>query len=89
MIRPGAQELCDGIDNNCNGVVDESKQINITNGIGQCQQGKVSVLSCKKGYADCDGKIENGCEIDIMNDQENCGACGNICTLENCAAGSC
>ncbi len=46
----------------------------------RCQQGKCAQLTCEKGWADCNGKIqEDGCEIDIVNDKNNCGGCGNVC----------
>ena len=46
-------------------------------------------VSCKKGYADCDGDPSNGCETDIMVDDFNCGACNNFCGGEVCVKGSC
>jgi hypothetical protein len=46
--------------------------------------------ACAKNYADCDKDPKNGCEINLMSDQWNCGACGNVCTSwEYCALGSC
>ena len=89
-IRPGAIELCDGIDNNCNGQVDEQLTVNIVNGIGTCTTGKVSVKACNKGFDDCDKDPANGCETDIFNDRENCGSCGNSCSaIESCSLGMC
>ena len=42
---------------------------------------------------DCDGLIENGCEINILTDIENCGGCGIICDDVNgtpiCVKGEC
>jgi hypothetical protein len=89
-IHPGAIERCDGVDNNCNGQVDEIVTVLVNNGNGKCENGAVKLLSCQKGFADCDKDISNGCETDIKRDNENCGACGNICSnLETCVMGSC
>jgi hypothetical protein len=89
-IFPGAFEACDGIDNNCNGVVDDNNAISIPNGFGKCEGGKVVLSRCAKHFSDCDGKIENGCEIDLYHDSENCGSCGNMCPADmQCGLGFC
>ena len=89
-IRPGAIEICDGLDNNCDGQIDERAEVSIENGTGSCKAGKVSVLSCNKGFDDCDKDPSNGCETDIYNDKDNCGSCGNACTaFESCNLGIC
>jgi len=89
-IKPGAPERCDGKDNNCNGKIDDLGAVWIENGEGVCENGAIAIKSCNKGFADCDGKPDNGCEIDIMNDNDNCGACGNVCpSLEICVLGIC
>ncbi len=89
-IYPGAVELCDGVDNNCNGVVDDNVSANLPQAVGACRNGQLFVQSCMKGYSDCDGQAANGCETDIMSDDENCGSCGNICSAtESCGLGFC
>lgn len=89
-IRPGAVELCDGLDNNCNGKVDDGTGLSkVDNGLASCERGVLKLLSCQKGYADCDGELKNGCEIDTMRDSDNCGACNNFCGGEVCAMGTC
>lgn len=46
--------------------------------------------NCNSGYGDCDGDYTNGCEADLNNDPDNCGACGNSCGQNaNCTDGSC
>jgi hypothetical protein len=49
-------------------------------------------FSCRTGWADCDGNEANGCEVDLTS-TENCGRCGNLCTVANgtpyCAGGAC
>lgn len=68
----------------------EGTLVSLPGGTGDCKQGKLSVFSCNKGFSDCDGKVENGCEVDLMNDRENCGACGNECSsMDSCSLGIC
>jgi len=33
-------------------------------------------LICDAGFADCNGKASDGCEIDLRSSRENCGGCG-------------
>jgi hypothetical protein len=55
--------------------------------------GKICGSECADGFANCDRQNDNGCEITIKTDLENCGACGNVCDLPNataeCSAGLC
>lgn len=89
-IHPGAVERCDGVDNNCDGQVDENASVIVFHGLGVCQSGQVVVQQCQQGFSDCDGQAANGCETDIENDPEHCGSCSNACTpTELCIAGGC
>jgi len=42
------------------------------------------------GYGNCDGNGTNGCELNVTTDNNNCGACGNVCgTGKHCASSAC
>jgi hypothetical protein len=43
-------------------------------------------LTCETAHADCDADPANGCEVNLLFDNGNCGACGVACT---CSAGHC
>jgi hypothetical protein len=45
-------------------------------------------LDCAIGRGNCDGKL--GCELDLVTDNNNCGACGKVCgNRSRCQQGSC
>jgi hypothetical protein len=55
-----------------------------------CAMGVCGIGKCNGGFADCDGNANDGCEININSDANNCGKCGSVCqngTL--CVNGSC
>src|SRR5205085_3369539 len=35
-------------------------------------------LTCDTGFADANGQIADGCELDLRSDPNNCGAVGNV-----------
>lgn len=45
-------------------------------------------IACDAGRADCSGGVADGCESDLLNDEQNCGGCGNECPGE-CTNGTC
>lgn len=44
-----------------------------------CSSSACQIGGCESGFADCDGVVANGCEIDLSADVMNCGACTNAC----------
>lgn len=58
---------------------------------GACQETNGGVESCDFIDNDCDGVVDEF--VDIMNDPENCGGCGQICVVLNavpeCQGGMC
>ena len=68
-------------------------QCTVANGTGICNQGICEVGSCNPGYGNCDGQFSTGCEANLSNSVQNCGACGHACSLPNatatCVSGTC
>ena len=67
-IHPGAYEYCNGIDNNCNGIVDDKPQSDYSCPTYQysdpfCNTNGECSIVCLEGFADCDGLDETGCEV--------------------------
>lgn len=95
LLLGASGEVCDGLDNNCNGQVDEGT---ITCGIGVCQ---TTVPTCANGVAQvcvpdpearpevCDN-LDNDCDgladEDLGNFTCGVGICAH--TVENCVGGS-
>ena len=76
--------------NNCGAC---SNVCNLANATPGCTSGSCVIASCNAGYADCDGNAANGCETYVVNNVNNCGACGHVCTVANgtpgCANSAC
>jgi hypothetical protein len=58
------------------------------NGSETCSGGTYS-YTCNAGFADADGNISNGCEVNLMTDVHNCGSVGNDVSGPPNAIGSC
>ena len=60
------------------------------NGGANCANG-LCTLTCNSGFDNCNNKNHDGCEVNLKNDANNCGACGNICPVNapNCSSGVC
>lgn len=79
---------------NCNGATDDGceQRLNtlsdcadcgracaLANASVSCGSGSCQVSSCNGGYGNCDGTASNGCETNLNNSAQHCGACGRAC----------
>jgi Putative metal-binding motif len=78
-VYPGAPEICDGKDNDCNGKIDDGK--NLCPGLAVCTQGACTCAAANTCGADC---------VDKQTDNANCGTCFNACPSgATCKSGQC
>ena len=58
-----------------------------------CVAGACALGTCENLWGNCDANSANGCEADLANDLEHCGACGDACALPHaqmqCQATNC
>ena len=99
-IHPGSLELCDEVDNDCDDEIDETFDLNSdakncgkcgficqpNNATGLCEVGKCHIETCLSGYDDCNDIDSDGCEVNIDQDADNCGACKTVCNLPHAVA---
>lgn len=90
-VRSGS-EICDGIDNDCNGKTDELSPsvmcpATLNTKEAFCNKGKCS-YSCIPKYGNCNDTWEDGCETKLQDNFDHCGECNRPCTLPH-AIGKC
>lgn len=50
----------------------------------------IFTVPCSFGWANCDGKAENGCEVNTQTSSSHCGGCGKACAQhQHCQDGAC
>ena len=85
-VNPGVLEVAgNGIDDNCNGQVDEAAQLCVPNSSTPVANGQLRCASdgssqsvvCSTNFGNADGITSNGCEVDLRTDTRNCGRVGN------------
>jgi hypothetical protein len=102
-IHPGADELCNGTDDDCDDDTDEDFDLDtdVSNcgtcgnscvaarATPACETGVCVIGTCDQGFADCNAQISDGCEVNLDSDVNNCGACGVACHDGYCVSGVC
>lgn len=88
----GGVEICDTLDNDCNGLVNDGtapescRAMGRANAVSTCTRSGACLLStCDEGYFNCDGRPENGCEASA--ESVACGECGKQCADAGVDAG--
>ncbi len=96
-ICPSGQALCGGL---CVNTVTSLDHCGACGGcsapgpnmVRACQSGQCGAV-CAIGFANCDGLMGNGCEVDSRTATQHCGACGRVCSPANatptCLGGNC
>jgi hypothetical protein len=83
-INPGATEVCNGVDDNCDGRIDEGCNPCLNDPCGPnayCTDlgGGAYSCTCEDGWSNCNGFWTDGCETNTNSDINNCGDCGVVC----------
>jgi len=95
--RDCVPEICNGLDDDCDGFTDEGLIRPCGLAVGACQEGNQSCVAglwgpcageiqpglevCDSADNDCDGATDEGFDLDV--DPLNCGSCGNACSAEH------
>ena len=55
-------------------------------GTAYCKDDTCGETICPTGFGDCNGDPDDGCEVDLRIDKNNCNSCGNLCLAANGSA---
>jgi Stigma-specific protein, Stig1 len=62
----------------------------LANASARCAGGSCAIAACATGFSDCNGRPDDGCEVDLTSSLRDCGACGRACAVgQVCVAGAC
>ena len=92
--NPMGVEICNLLDDNCDGTVDEAGPMvcALVQATGTCVDGRCRIVGCEEGFDNCDLMVDNGCE-QSLDTLDHCGACDAPCAPPNalpfCAGGAC
>ncbi|MFO0685665.1 MAG: MopE-related protein [Sandaracinus sp.] len=80
-VHPLATELCNGVDDDCDGTTDEgaSADCTRTGSTMECISARCTVIACDRGHFDCNGVASDGCEASLCDQSDQCGVCGTSC----------
>lgn len=77
---------CGVCGNACPGL-DWKDQVTFNMSVG-CKHGSCERV-CAAHYANCNNADEDGCEVDLWGNPNNCGGCGVVCPSRRCVFGQC
>ena len=92
LQNPGRAEVCNQVDDNCNGQVDEGSDLtlcgSIANATAACVAGSCEISSCSGGWWDLNGVPSDGCECQEVGTEstgDTCQTAVDLGTLKDTA----
>ena len=85
-MSPGAKELCNKLDDNCNSITDEQAADGCPldkNAVFKCQAGQCIIQSCATGFYDLNAAFSDGCECNGNDQFEPNDSCSQAYLLDS------